>query len=148
MVPSQQLRPDSLSYQILQVTILRVLYMIESQKLSVAQGAELLSALHPWLLPTPGESLRLVSLFKEPGVLEKRKLRLTITDNTTNTVQFDLVLPLSKVIHEMDVVLNAALNSHAKDWLWTLKGNDNKQIDIRIDEDVPPSAESTTKDAL
>lgn len=133
------------SYQIMHAAVMKILDMIEAGKLTTQQGAELLSALQPWFTPSLGEKALLVAEFKQPEAIQKRRLRMVITNIATSEIRVELFMPLQEALNSIEAVLGAVTDQFIGR-LWTEDVDTTNRVEIYIDEDAPPTAESGTED--
>jgi ClpA/ClpB-like protein/SHOCT-like protein len=141
----QPARPPMFTYSsnaaalaILESTINRILDMVEAEKLTTAQAAELLTALQPDLVLSTGQKVQLVAQALKTTDLKKRRLRVVIRNITTREVLFESSMSLQDTTVNLDTLINAILTGHAG-WYWAEDIDANSQVEFQIDEDSTQS---------
>jgi hypothetical protein len=133
------------SFKIMNAATMKILDMIEAGKLNTAQGAELLSALQPWFSTSLGEKALLVAQFNQPENIQKRHLRVVVSNIATNHVRFEMTFPLQDALNSVEAILGA-VSAQFIGRLWTEDIDTTNRIEVYIDENESPSAESGDSD--
>jgi hypothetical protein len=137
---------ETSTYKLMHAAMMKVFDMIEAGKLTTTQGSELLTALQPWFTPSLGEKALLIAEFKRPENLQERRLRLVVTNIATEQIRFEMAVPLQGALDNIESVLGAVSEGFIGR-LWREDVNKTNRIEVFIDEDESPSAESGDSDA-
>ena len=132
--PSLPMTSQGKAYQVLAAVITRILDMVEAQKLTSAQAAEILAGLQPYLKPTTREVAKLIALSLSADVPEGRTLHMVVRDTASGAVKFELVLPLAETLDNVDVLVNAAASDYTG-WLWLTDMDDHNRIEVRVEKE-------------
>ena len=120
----------------MQSTILKMLEMIEAEKLTVEQATELLTTLQPGIFLMPSDQTELVMLFK--NVPDKRRLRIMVRDKESGATQLEVDVPISKVLSGMDAIVLAVIHNQLGQ-LWLDESDAHNKLEIRIYDEKPPA---------
>ena len=129
------------AFQVLSAAITRILDMVESNKLTPAQAAEILGGLQPYLKSSTSEAAQLIAQSLITNLPEDRMLRIVVRDIASGAVKLEVVLPL---MDNLDGLVNAAASDYSG-WLWMTDMDDKNRIEIRVEKDEtetqPPAKE-------
>jgi ATP-dependent Clp protease ATP-binding subunit ClpA len=131
-------------FTLIQTLVMKVLDMIEQNKLSSTQGAELLRELLPEINLTPGERVQLASQFKRAEGAEKRHIHVTITDKNTEQSPVQISMGLEAALQNMDVLFSAILNNQTEALVFD-NGDKQFRVEISIEDDKPQPDSSATE---
>jgi ATP-dependent Clp protease ATP-binding subunit ClpA len=124
------------AFEILRTAITQIFDMVAAEKLTTAQAAELLTALQPYLSPSTGQRVLLIAhALNSAGTdLEKRQIRIIIREAKNQQVVFELAVSLPEAMESLDTLLDAILTNYPG-WLWAESIDENRRLEIRIEED-------------
>jgi hypothetical protein len=134
---------QSQTFQVLTAAITRILDMVEANKLTSAQAAELLAGLQPYLAPSTSESALLIAQSLGATLPQERMLRLIIRDSASGAIKLEVVLPLVETLESLDSLVSAAASDYVG-WLWMTDMDDKNRIEVRVEaqkDDEPPAPE-------
>jgi hypothetical protein len=129
-------RLSSDAYDMLQNVLVKILDMIESGKLSVAQGVELFNTLTPDLKLAPGQQAELVNHLFDQKKFNGYSLHLKLTSPKVRETLAETDLPLTTFLKEIDRFLAAVLNEPDSPLVFHL-GDNNIELRIVNDKDKP-----------
>ncbi len=111
------------AYDLLENVLMKILNMIEADKLPVAQGVELFSTLAPDLKLAPGQQAELISHLFEQKKFNDYQVRLKAIDSKGVETLSETILPLTTLLGEIDHFLAVALNEPDTPLTFTLGDN-------------------------
>lgn len=123
---------------LMEIFITKMLTMVDQNKLTIAQAAELLTAVQPNIILSPSEKSRLANQFNRGQGIGKRSLRVVISNIASHEVRLDLTLPLHVALGSVDAILAAVADNHIGR-LWTEDIDTTNRIEVYIDEDASSS---------
>ncbi|MEO8608153.1 MAG: Clp protease N-terminal domain-containing protein [Chloroflexota bacterium] len=100
--PSQSQVMKTWSFQILQSAIARILDMVEANRLTSAQAAELLAGLQPYLVPSTSEAALLVAQSLGATLPKEKILHVIVRDSASGTIKLEVNLPLVETLENLD----------------------------------------------
>ncbi len=114
--------------------VTRVLEMVGENKLTAAQGSEVLRGLNLDLTLTPAGKARFASMVNNSGKKMKRNVRITIYDPTTKQNYFELTNSLDQLLSFIDHILSLVSNNDIESLVFD---GDNSPFatEIRIEKD-------------
>ncbi len=135
--PKQSSQGDDVdAVAMLEKVIIRILQMIEDQKITISQGVELVNSLTPDLKLLPSKQAELVSAFFDLEKLQDYRVRLALVDSKGAEKKSETVFPLPKVLNEIDRFLTGILNNPDTPMVFKL-GDSAVEIRIVNDKDKP-----------
>lgn len=132
--PPPMARLSSDAYDMLQNVLIKILDMIESGKLSVAQGVELFNTLTPDLKLAPGQQAELVNHLFDQKKFSGYRFHLKLTNPKIAETLAETDLPLTSVLKEIDRFLAAVLNESDVPLVFHL-GDSTVELRIVTDKD-------------
>ncbi len=130
---------------LMEIFITKILLMVDQKKLTIAQAAELLTAVQPNIILSPSEKSRLANQFSQGQGIGNRSLRVVITNIASHEVRLEISLPLHVALGSVDAILASVADNHIGR-LWTEDIDIINRIEIYIDDDAPLPAESGDSD--
>jgi hypothetical protein len=123
----------TISFSVWESVTMKILNMVEAQKLTTEQAIGLLGALHPFLPLTLGEIVKLENLFnpRSPEV-GTRAMRFILFNNQTGLEQVNIAVSLESALSAIDSVLRGAMNRQLGS-IFEVGIGDNLEIKIEID---------------
>ncbi len=121
-------------FPLMHSVVIKVLEMIAENKLTTAQGTELLGVLLTELTLAPGEKVQLASQFKRGEGEEKRRLRVTLTNKDNDQSPLSFTFGLEAMLQNVDVLFSAILNNQTEAIVFD-NGDAKIRIEVQIEED-------------
>ena len=128
-------RLPAAAYELLENVLMKILDMIESGKLPIAQAVELFSTLTPDLKLAPGQQAELISHLFEHTKFNDYQVSLSAVDSKGVETISETKLPLTTLLAEIDRFLAATLNEPEKPLMFTLG---DSSIQVRIEKGENP----------
>lgn len=122
------------SYSLLQAVILKLLDMVGQGTLTLEQANELLQALQPDMKLTVGRKVALASLINQPDALDKQVVRLVVTDRASGEQHFEVSLPMTTALVNLDTLLAATTESRIATVVFESESA-NIKVEVRLEKD-------------
>jgi hypothetical protein len=120
------------AYELLENVLMKILEMIETGKLPLAQGVELFGTLTPDLKLAPGQQAELISHLFDQKKFNDYQVSLKAVDSKGVETISETKLPLTTLLAEIDRFLAATLNEPEKPLTFTLG---DSSLEVRIGKD-------------
>ncbi len=116
--------------------VTNVLERVSENKLTSAQGSELLRALQLDMTLTPAGKASFASMINRAGIDMKRRVRVTISDTTTRQSIFEIVNSMDEMLNFVDHFLRLVADNEFESLVFD---GDNSPIstELRIEKDEP-----------
>ncbi len=132
--PKPPLAGADSDYTLLQATIFKLLEMVAAKTLTLSQVAELFSALAPGLKVSIMEQADLISQLFQMEKLQHYQVRLRVTDSSGAETPGETMLPLTRLLTEVDTFLDRVINQPETPLVYT---QDGFTLEVRIEKGEP-----------